>query len=248
MKIRTCVRRCSAERSMFTRPPICKVGHLEVPAAALTHRFVREARLVLKVFSRPDCTLKERGVIATANEIGRPQCQLYGWLKDVSTHVDNTGWIYFLLLRGASFVTACGTSLLVKAGDVVRLNDYCPHSTYDDQPSVALFWGPVGKPNDLAARMHLARGLAQLACDQYEAPRVMSKFRVLVAGECFAWATSWDEARRMEVRDVARHNAMVIRCSVARCSRRAWKLDHSFPYQWEHNRCIKHAALASNSN
>lgn len=227
---------------MFTRPPICKIGHLEVPPAALRHRFVREVELVLTVFSLPNADRLERGsfpgVIGTANEPGRPLCQLYGWREDVPAHVDNTGWIYFMLLRGCSFVIAGGTELYLEAGDVARLNDFCPHWTIDDADRVTLFWGPSRQQQDEQALMQLELGLKRLAAGRYNAPRVSPGFRVPQRDECLAWHGSWDGARMMRRADARKQKAMTILCSA--CRRRAIKVDGAFPYHWERNRCAQH--------
>lgn len=227
---------------MFTRPPICKVGTLNIPRAALRHRHLTEVALILKVFSLKERSPTEPGVIGTLNNLGSPQCQLYGWRKDVPEHVDNTGWIYFTLLRGRSAVTACDTHVFLQPGEVARLNDYCPHATYDTRAGVALFWGPVERPCDQAALIALETGVAMLAAGRPNAPRVSPGYQVPFDDECYAWKPSWDKPRLMLRSEQRKSGAMLISCS--RCRRRAARIDSHFPFHWEQNACVNHARVA----
>lgn len=215
--------------------PIATIAQLPIAPAVRSHRFVREALALARLFSRKEV---ER-VVGTRNDVRSPECQLYGWGKNVPEHVDNTGWIYFVPLLGKPSIICAGRhDVLASSGDVCRLWDFAPHFTYDDTARVCLFIGPYDQPSDDSALAVLTAGLQQLTAGIYEAPRVSPGFRVPASDECFALVDDAGELMLIERAKACGYTIAL--CS--QCSRRAIKLDAHFPWDWSMNFCGHHLA------
>lgn len=218
----------------MTTSPIATIGRVEIDPAIRRHRFVREALAIARLFTKKN---DGERVIGTRNDQKSPECQLYGWGKQVPEHTDNTGWIYFVPLLGRPSITcAGGHAVLASNGDVCRMNDFEPHFTYDDTARVCLFIGPYERPADDVALAALTDGLRKLASGAYEAPRVRDGFRVVMSDECYAIVDDMGEL--MLIADAEARGYTIALCG--QCSRRAVKLDPHFPWDWSMNVCSHH--------
>lgn len=214
------------------------VGRIDVPDGIERHPHMIEAWALATVMGKNEA---ER-VVGTSNgpnEAGK-HVELYGWGRNVGEHVDRTGWIYFAPLRfKGSIVFAEGASVLLERGAVYRLNDFETHGTYDDSPVVCAFVGPFPEPDEPEEKVRrLAEAVAKLkpGVGGREAPRVSVGFRVPLKGE--VWAMAGDHAAELVLLEDARKNGWVI-ATCANCQGHAVKVDRSFPWCWENNRCGK---------
>lgn len=228
-------------------PPLAIVGHLEVPAAVLKHRFYIEALACAMMFDARHHDGEGR-VIGTANT---KQCELYGWAPNVDSHVDKTGWVYGVALNAGRTTVAAWpmktdddlVMVELPAGAVFRLDDHVMHWTEDAAPRVAAFVGSFEAPNDAAALAILRDGIAALARgDYYGAPRVREAFRCLLPDECLVSNEAMTDYEPMLLADALRAGRFVIPC--ASCGKPAVRVDNHWPYHWDTNRCRDHMAPA----
>lgn len=220
--------------------PLEVIGHINVPPAVMKHRFVREAMACTLVVAESEDPRAQ--VVGTANT---KKVELYGWAQHVDSHVDNTGWVYFVALNdGRSTVNAWGVdnepiSIWLPRGAVVRLNDYVEHWTEDDRPRVCAFIGSYRTPHDYDAMVALRAGIDMLdRGDYYGAPRVRDGFRALQPDECIAATPDFDDFEIMLVEDARAQGRYVETC--AQCTNFAVKLDQHWPYHTDMNRCREH--------
>lgn len=214
--------------------PLELIGNIDVPAAALKHYNMAEAHAVSQVFKEHEPV--ER-VIGTYNT-GAPKCQLYGWAKNVATHTDNTGIVYFtpLIVRRSlvgAMAVGKATVLRIKKGEVYRLNDRYPHWTLDSSSVVCAFAGVFPFMNDDRAMAMLQAGIADLAAGKYSAPRVRDGFRARQDIEC--WADVDDVPTMMPIELAKAEKRIILRC--AKCNKLADRPDNFWPYHGENNRC-----------
>ncbi len=215
------------------------VGTIGIARKVRRHRYVREAHATARVLAGD----RVERVIGTSNESG-PVTQLYGWAPNVPPHRDETGFIYFapiLLPRGGSLVIADdGHDVLLEHGNVYRLNDFIPHETYERGPVVCLFRGPYLAPDDAGALADLQAGADQLASHTPGMPRVSPGFQHPFPNECYADLSHADGTYKeiVPLAEAKRKGMLIAYCAL--CERRAWVLDHHFPWHVENNRCEKH--------
>lgn len=221
------------------------VGHVDIPAQALKHRFTLEALACAALLERNHDP--QRQVIGTGNT---QQCELYGWLSNVDGHRDNTGWMYLLPLNeGRTTICAYAScrprarklhTVEVVAGDVVRLWDFCEHWTEDSACRVAAFVGSWKRPADAEAVAILQAGVERLASgDYYGAPRVRPGFRVLMDDECLVANDDFTELAPMLVADARQQERYI---EVCHCGKPAVRPDDKWPYFTEFSRCRDHLA------
>ena len=233
-------------------PALAKVGHIDIPPAALTHRFHNEAlaNCMLSARQRAESTSLNAGVVGTSNS---GEVELYGWASNVDSHVDKTGFVYIVPLNAATTVSAwrdggINSLVCIKAqpGDVLRLDDHALHWTEEPegQYTTAAFVGSFEHPCDKDAFEKLRAGIAKLASgDYYGTPRVRDGFRVLLADECIAANDSMDELLTMLRRDAFGQKRYVAQCG--KCKALAVRADSHWPYQQDGNRCRNHLGTDS---
>ncbi|MBB4517293.1 hypothetical protein GGD68_006096 [Paraburkholderia fungorum] len=223
-----------------SRAPLAVVGHLNIPPAALEHRFVMEALAV--AHSRESDDLER--VIGTDNT---SRCELYGWAPHVAPHADGFGFVYLVCLNdGKSSISVrdtCGEiqEVFAPVGTVIRLDDRLEHWTSDTVARVAAFTGHFPEPCDEAAIEELEAGIAALAEGAYiGAPRVRDGFRVLLDDECWSAATLDDELETTLLRDATAAGRWIEICS--HCRKPAARPDPKWPYSMAMSRCMEHLA------
>jgi hypothetical protein len=231
------------------------IGHIDIPAGVLDHRFVLEARANAALLTKHQDD--NRQVVGTSNT---RLCELYGWAPNVEPHVDNTGIVYLVGLddlvshlyawAGAPSVRtgqvgvrrARGSKLhfaRLAAGTVVRLDDFAEHWTEDTGPRVAAFVGSFEKPDDDRAMEILRAGVAALARgDYYGAPRVPQGYRAMLPDECFAANDDWSDCEVMLLDDARAKKRLVQLCG--KCDRPAVRMDRYWPNFHDMNRCREH--------
>lgn len=222
--------------------PLVRVGRIEIPPAAIDHRFAREALANAMLASTREESRNR--VVGTANS---KRVELYGWGGGVGKHADKTGTVYLcpVHISGRSTVFCrpeSGEVLSVDmaVGDVIRLDDWQEHWTQDLGVIVAMFVGSFHAPrDDIAVRQLEASAAALGRGDYYGAPRVREGFRVLQDDECIA-ACEDDlaDSEVMLLADATARNRWVQTC--AACGALAVRLDRHWPYHQEANRCRRH--------
>ncbi len=224
-----------------TIPCLLLFCHIDVPVKALQHRFVAETENRLRLAEAADDE-RER-VVGTGRDNSAPQ--LYGWAANIAAHSDNTGYIYGVCLNeGVTKLHASRgdgvqpVTIMLRQGDVFRLNDFVPHWTEDSQPRIAVMAGPFAEPCDELALQQLQEGLQALASGAYYgAPRMASGHVTLGADEC--WATrDFETSSIMLLEDARREGLEVITC--AECEEPAVVVDHYWPWHGEASRCGRH--------
>lgn len=221
--------------------PVECVGRLDIPAAVYQHRNLFEASAAVSVIEDN----LER-VIGTKNR-GAPSSQLYGWGANVVPHQDNLGFVYLMPLRLRH--SCLGVESLVgdpspwrvttwlRLGRVYRLNDFHCHWTRDSAPVVCLFAGVFKVADDDGALAMLGDGLADLAADKYEAPRVKDGFRALGDHEVYTHGPDGNPVM-MLLEEARARGELILQCAV--CEERAVLIDHHYPYFLAGNRCYRH--------
>ncbi|WP_369659173.1 hypothetical protein [Variovorax sp. V15] len=232
----------------MTPASLAVIGHIEIPAAALEHRFAHEALANAMLLTRKaDAAMQ---VVGTENTRA---CELYGWAPNVDSHRDCTGWVYLVALNdGFSTVQAWASakpgarkvhSIKLQRGDIVRLWDFCEHWTEDRAPRIAAFVGSFERPRDREAVALLQRGVDSLAAgDYYGAPRVRAGFRALLDDECLAATDDFSGLEPMLLADARRQKRLIERC--ARCGKPAVRPDDKWPYFSEKSVCRAHLGSA----
>jgi hypothetical protein len=228
-----------------TPAPLAAVGHIDIPAGVLTHRFHHEAMANCMLSAKRQAEEEDAGVVGTANT---REVELYGWSANVDSHVDKTGYVYIMPLNSAAKVSAWRdgmvenvVSITAKPGDVLRLDDFALHWTEEPegQLTTAAFIGSWPEPCDALALEKLAAAVAKLAAgDYYGSPRVREGFRVLLADECLAANAAHDELETMLRRDAFGQKRYVLLCG--KCNSVAVRADSHWPYHAETSRCRKH--------
>lgn len=224
--------------------PLEVIGRIDIPESVLSHRFVIEALACAHVLGQNEDS-KER-VVGTENT---KKVELYGWAPNVDCHVDQTGLVYLLALNEGKGTVNCWNenpptsddpvSVWMPAGTVVRLNDYMPHWTEDDQCRVCAFLGSFREPCDAAAIALLQESVQALARgDYYGAPRVREGFRALRPDECLVPNDAFDAYEPMLLADAQKQGKWFEPCS--ECDQPAVRLDNHWPYCTEYNRCAEH--------
>lgn len=207
------------------------VGQIAVPQTVLEHRFVKEALAVVNFFQKDDERIER--VIGTKNS---KKCELYGWSTCVAPHTDNEGYVYLLPLNDiGSFLYTEDSEVYLQQGTVVRLNDFSSHWTFDDAPVVCAFVGAFKEPNDDQAIAILKEGINALERgDYYKAPRVREGFQVIMDDECWA-SKNIDDVQLMLLTDAQAQDLFIELCAC--CDKPATKLDSTWPYHFDNNRC-----------
>lgn len=224
------------------------VGQLQVPDSVMRHRFAREAlgcaTIMRKNYDEGD---SQEQVVGTANN---GIVELYGWAPNVAAHADRTGYIYLATINdGESSLGALNSrtlhpgaipdSVRLTKGRVVRLDDHCPHWTFDYQTRVCVFLGSFRKPADDEAVILLQAAVDALAAGSYyDAPRVSGGFRVLLPDECLVPDDAFTACKPMLLADAISNNAYFEPCS--HCVKPAVRLDHHWPFDASNNRCFDH--------
>lgn len=214
--------------------PLEIIGHIEVPADALMHRFVIEAAGCAKVLAERDNDTRER-VVGTANT---GDVELYGWAPNVPDHQDNTGLVYLVALNPGTTMIECiqgevAHSVVLEQGAVVRLDDRWTHWTIDLQERICAFIGSFEEPCDEWAINRLQAAVEALERgDYYGAPRVQHGFRVYGADECLVADTAGGTFQYMLLVDAIAQDRLYETC--CKCGNPATILDRSFPYFTEH--------------
>jgi hypothetical protein len=218
------------------------IGQLAIPSSVLDHRFAREAMANAMLLEKNDDV--QRQVVGTENTRA---CELYGWMPNVDSHVDKTGFVYLACLNeGTSWVHLWPDlahddllSVELQPGTVVRMNDHFEHWTEDKGPRIAAFVGSFDRPDDALALSILTDAVAALARgDYYGAPRVRSGFRVVLPDECYAANAAMDALDLMLLEDARRQNRLIELC--AKCSQPAVRVDNHWPYHVDQSRCREH--------
>lgn len=221
--------------------PLSCIGSIEIPPAALDHRHIMEAEAATMVVN--DGRIER--VIGTTNKPGHPVVELYGWAPNVDSHADETGWMYFCpLLVGRSIVSAWEKGkplgnrhrVLLRVGNVYRLNDFVMHWTADRRPVVALYCGVFRMPDDGLAMSLLQDGVNELSTGGRFAPRVSPGFRIRFDDECFAEVDG--RKALIPISEAKQRGALIATC--IKCDAYADHVDHSWPWGWEGNRCRSH--------
>lgn len=220
-------------------PPLEVIGHIKIPESVFSHRFYTECNAVVDLFQRKIADKVSREpVLGTANN---HEVELYGWAQSVAKHTDNTGIIYFVALNdGESLVIANdGNKEVVtelKKGTVVRMDDYIPHFTFDDQPRICAFIGSYAEAQDALAMRKLRKGIKSMAAGKYYgAPRVQSGFRVILPDECYVMTKDCESVELMLVEDAKKKRRFIEKCGL--CDGLAVKIDNKYPWFTDMNRC-----------
>lgn len=228
----------------MTHTTLQVVGHIDIPAGVMAHRFVREATAnSMMLAKKADPRMQ---VVGTENT---RRCELYGWAPNVDSHRDCTGWVYLVALdEGTSHVHAWASakpsslklhSVDLVRGAVVRLWDFCEHWTEDKAARVAAFVGSYEHPQDADAIASLRNGIQALERgDYYGAPRVRDGFRALQPDECLAANAAFDGLEPMLIEDARAQRRLIERCGL--CRKPAVRPDNHWPYFNEGSRCRKH--------
>lgn len=218
------------------------VGRIEIPPTVLKHRFVREAEANAMLRHRKQDVRQQ--VVGTANT---KACELYGWMANVDSHVDNTGFMYAAALNeGLSTIAAVEpgggwivSTVEVRQGDVFRLNDHCTHWTEEASYRVAIFVGSWDEPCDAHAVELLRAGVATLARgDYYGAPRVRDGFRALLPDECLVPNEAFTALEPALLADAKAKGLLIEQCG--QCGKPAIRPDKNWPYFSDHSRCRDH--------
>lgn len=222
--------------------PLEIIGHLDVPASVMSHRFALEAYGCAKIMERNVEERESREQVVGTKNTGK--VELYGWAPMVDSHVDRTGYVYLCPLNeGRSTVNVLdgenAISVFIPIGTVVRLNDFVVHWTEDTGLRVCAFIGSFEKPCDYDALIALQSGIESLARgDYYGAPRVSPGFRALMPDECMAPNDTFDDYELMLLSDAKKQKRWYERCS--QCESPAVRLDNHWPYFTDKNRCAQH--------
>lgn len=222
--------------------PLEVVGHIDVPAGVMQHRFVIEALACMRVLGerREEDSKPGAEVVGTANT---GEVELYGWLTNVPDHVDKTGFIYFVALNDGKSMVECiqgdqAYSVALQRGDVVRLNDHWQHWTIDTEERVCAFIGSYDEPCDEWAINRLTAGIEALDDGAYYgAPRVQHGFRVYGPDECLVPSGPDMQVQPMLLADAIAQKLDYVTCS--ECDKPAAVMDHHWPYHTD-CRCYAH--------
>lgn len=223
------------DAEMNQEPAAVAIDHIDIPAAALSHRFMREAMACATIVAGQDV----ENVIGTANT---GHCELYGWGADVCKHVDRTGFVYLCVLDGdgGTLHTQDGSCVRLLPGTVIRLDDRVVHWTEGGGVTVAAFVGSFPSPCDVPAISVLREGVRALERGKYQgAPRVRHGFRYLLDDECY---TGNESPQAMLIDEAVAAGALIIPCAL--CERPAVEIDKYWPYHGERNRCRAHDGSA----
>lgn len=219
--------------------PLAEVGRIDIEPALYRHRHMFEAQANAMVMDDG----RIEAVVGTTNVPGQQVVELYGWGRNVDSHVDETGWIYFAPLicrRSLVYIEKPSierpTRVCLQAGKVYRLNDYVLHWTRDRAAVVCLFAGVFDRPDDAKALTMLAAGAKALAHKTPGAPRVKSGFQTPFPDECYA--DTGDGVRLVLKADAKANDWLIAHCT--ECRTRAIRLDNHWPWMSERNACEKH--------
>lgn len=218
------------------------VGTLEIPNTAINHKFAKHVEKCLGQINPKD-NPQER-VLGTSNT---RQPELYGWLGDIPEHVDNQGFVYFMVINPATgvFSSKNSESIPYGKGDIIRMNDRVHHSVISDNINVALFLGAFDKPCDDFASIAFKEAVEALTAPtefSYEsAPRYLGVDCPIDDDECYVFLN--DDSKRTLVTLALQNGDFIIPCSVEGCTNHAAEIDHHFPYEWEHNTCASHRTM-----
>ena len=215
------------------------VGTLEIPASAANHKFSKHVEKRLGQLN-PKADSRER-VLGTTNT---RQPELYGWLGNIPDHVDNQGFVYFMVINPASgvFYSKNSEAISYGKGDIIRMNDSVHHSVMSENVNVALFLGAFDKPCDdyalISFKEAVATLTAPLECSYETAPRYLAADCPVDDDECYILH---DDASKRTLIALAHQNGeFIIPCSFEGCTNYAAEIDHHFPYHWERNVCALH--------
>lgn len=160
--------------------PLALVHQAEINQSVLQHVHVKHA---MKLLEDVDSM---RGRVIKTNKSSR-KVEIYGWGRNISEHIDGEGYTYIMpinpgktvihVTNRASPVPGDEFKLVIKAGDIIRLDDRWHHWTEDTRKRLALFLGCYKRPNDQDAIKKMTEAIDLLKGGWASAPNVIGMYR-----------------------------------------------------------------------
>lgn len=210
------------------------IGNIKIPISVLAHRFLNE--LITELSSDGNQLKNSTDRVFGTHNTQKPE--LYGFIGDIESHIDNKGFVYFMPLNDieGTFYNAEGENIHYRQGDVIRMDDRIMHGVRQNGYVAAMFIGAFEQPKDDTALKLFNEAICQLSNkDSYKkAPRWLNA--PIANDECYKLVGDHGE------RDLITNTNEPILCSTQCCNDVAIKLDSKFPYFWDYNFCKKHNA------